>query len=98
MLQHFLLPYSRHPPELSCINNYNTTTTNGQKGSAQVRLPIGQHGTIFDPDGQEWFPDIGESSRKALRQFLGNENKLSRNLDAQNQFLISFKRLLRQKT
>ena len=54
---------------------------------ASVRLPIEQHEAIFDPDShRQWLPDIGESSRNALRQFLGNENKLSQNPYAQIQY------------
>ena len=88
MFQHFLQPCSLHK-ELACINHYDTTTY-GQNGRPQVRLPIVQHQAIFDPDSQEWLPDIGESSRKALRHFLGNENKLSRNADAQTQYTEFF--------
>ena len=39
-------------------------------------------------------PDIGESSRNALRQFLGNENKLSRNADAQTQNTEFFQEMI----
>ena len=57
-----LLPAMFTPKELACINHYDTTTTYGQNGSPQVGLPIDQHKAIFDPDSQEWLPDIGESS------------------------------------
>ena len=82
------------PKELACINHYDTTATYGQNGRPQVRLPIDQHEAIFDTDSQEWLPDIGESSRTALRQFLGNENKLSRNADAQTQYTDFFQELI----
>ena len=82
------------PNELACFNHYDTTTTNGQNGRPQVRLPIDQHEAIFDPDSQEWLPDIGESSRKALRLFLGNENKLSRYADAQTQYTEFFQEMI----
>ena len=81
------------PKGLACINHYDTTTY-GQNGRPQVRQPIDQHEAIFDPDSQEWLPDIGESSQKALRQFLVNENKLSRNADAQTQYTEFFQEMI----
>ena len=92
MFQHFLQPCSLPKNWFALITD--TTTTYGQNGSPQVRLPIDQHEAIFDPDSQEWLPDIGESSRKALRQFLVNENKLSRNADAQTQYTEFFQEMI----
>ena len=48
-----LFPAMFTAKELSCINHYDTTTTYGQNGRPQVRLPIDQHKAIFDPDSQE---------------------------------------------
>ena len=39
-------------------------------------------------------PDIGESSRKALRQLLGNKNKPPRNADAQTQYAEFFQEMI----
>ena len=78
---------------MACINHYDTTTTYRQKWP-QVRLAIDQPEAIFDPDSQEWLPDIGESSRKALRQFLGNKNKLSRNAGDQTQYTEIFQEMI----
>ena len=83
-----------HFKELACNSHYDTTATYGENGRPQVRLPIDQCEAIFDPDSQEWLPDIGETSRKALRQFLGNENKLSRNPDAQTQYTQFFQEMI----
>ena len=80
--------------ELACINHYDTTTSYGQNGRPQVRLPIDQHENTLDADSQEWLPDTGESARKALTQFLGNENKLSRNADAQTQYTEFFQEMI----
>ena len=89
-----LLPAMFTPKELACIHHYDTTTTYVQKGRPQVRLPIDQHETNFDPDSQEWLPDFGESSRKALRQFLSNKNKPPRNADAQTQYAEFFQEMI----
>ena len=89
-----LFPAMFTPKELASINHYDTTTTYGQIGRPQVRLPIDQHKAIFDPDSQEWLPDIEKSSRKAIKQFLGNENKLSRTADSQTQYTEFFQKML----
>ena len=82
------------PKELTCINHYDTTITYGQNGEPQVRLQSDQHEAIFDPDSQEWLPDIGESSRKAFTHFLGNENNFSRNPDADIHYTEFFQEVI----
>ena len=71
-----------------------TMTRQQHMAKMEVRLPTDQHQAIFDPDSQEWLPDIGESTRKALRQFLGIENKISRNADAQTQYTEFFQEMI----
>ena len=39
-------------------------------------------------------PNIGESSRKTFRQFLGNESELSRNADAKTQYTEFFQEMI----
>ena len=82
------------PKKLACINHYDTTTTYGQNGRPEVRLPIYKHENNFYSNSQEWLPDIGGSFRKAVRQFLGNENKLSRNAEAQTQYTKFFQEMI----
>ena len=84
-------PEAKHSPnELACVQHYDATTTYGQDGRVIVRLPIDKNMTKYDPNTHEWMPDIGHSARRALGQFLHNEDKLSKNENARKQYVDFF--------
>ena len=78
MFQHFLQSCSLPRNWLALITD--TTTTYGQNGTPQVRLPIDQHEAIFDSGSQEWLPDCLDQKRRIISTAL-KENHLEKPSD-----------------